>query len=106
MTITDTARELDYREDDGLEVTLVWYPANDANRGQGSRHETDERFESRSTGRRPRRLPPPSSRTRPKWTSSSSSRGRLNQTSSPRAPAAPPALIRLDGGSCARKLVP
>ena len=45
MTITDTARELDYREDDGLEVTLVWYPANDATAVKVLDTRTDERFE-------------------------------------------------------------
>jgi hypothetical protein len=30
LTPTDMARELDYRESDGLEVRLVWYPAENA----------------------------------------------------------------------------
>jgi hypothetical protein len=30
LTRTDRARELDHREADGLEVTLVWYPAEQA----------------------------------------------------------------------------
>ena len=30
LTPTDMARELDSRESDGLEITLVWYPAEDA----------------------------------------------------------------------------
>ena len=29
MTRTDMTRELDYREGDGLEVSLVWYPETD-----------------------------------------------------------------------------
>jgi hypothetical protein len=45
MTSTDTARELDYREDDGLEVTLVWYPANDAIAVKVLDTRTGERFE-------------------------------------------------------------
>jgi hypothetical protein len=30
VILTDTARELDAREADGLEITLVWYPAENA----------------------------------------------------------------------------
>jgi hypothetical protein len=45
MATTDTARELDYREDDGLEVTLVWYPANDAIAVKVLDTRTGERFE-------------------------------------------------------------
>jgi hypothetical protein len=30
LSPTDTARELDLREGDGLQIALVWYPAEDA----------------------------------------------------------------------------
>jgi hypothetical protein len=45
MTLTDNARELDYREGDGLEVTLVWYPADDAIAVKVLDTRTGERFE-------------------------------------------------------------
>jgi hypothetical protein len=45
MTRTETARELDYREGDGLEVTLVWYPAEDAIAVKVLDTRTGERFE-------------------------------------------------------------
>jgi hypothetical protein len=45
MTRTDDARELDYREGDGLEVTLVWYPAEDAIAVKVLDTRTGERFE-------------------------------------------------------------
>jgi hypothetical protein len=45
ITRTDNARELDYREGDGLEVTLVWYPADDAIAVKVLDTRTGERFE-------------------------------------------------------------
>jgi hypothetical protein len=45
MTQTKQARELDYREGDGLEVTLVWYPAEDAIAVKVLDSRTGERFE-------------------------------------------------------------
>ena len=45
MTHTDNARELNYREGDGLEVTLVWYPADDAIAVKVLDTRTGERFE-------------------------------------------------------------
>jgi hypothetical protein len=45
MTHTDKARELDYREGDGLEVTLVWYAARDAIAVKVLDTRTGERFE-------------------------------------------------------------
>jgi hypothetical protein len=45
MTKTKQARELDYREGDGLEVTLVWYPAEDAIAVKVLDTRTGERFE-------------------------------------------------------------
>jgi hypothetical protein len=45
MTDTDKARELDYREGDGLEVTLVWYPGRDAIAVKVLDTRTGERFE-------------------------------------------------------------
>jgi hypothetical protein len=44
-TSTDTVRELDYREGDGLEVALVWYPAEDAIAVKVLDTRTGERFE-------------------------------------------------------------
>jgi hypothetical protein len=45
MTTTQTARELDYREGDGLEVTLAWYPEDDAIAVKVLDTRTGERFE-------------------------------------------------------------
>jgi hypothetical protein len=45
MTTTQTARELDYREGDGLEVTLAWYPKDDAIAVKVLDTRTGERFE-------------------------------------------------------------
>jgi hypothetical protein len=45
LTPTDMARELDYRETDGLEVALVWYPAEDAIAVKVLDTRTGERFE-------------------------------------------------------------
>jgi hypothetical protein len=45
MTTTETARELDYREGDGLEVTLAWYPEDDAIAVKVLDTRTGERFE-------------------------------------------------------------
>jgi hypothetical protein len=45
LTPTDMARELEYRESDGLEVTLVWYPAEDAIAVKVLDTRTGERFE-------------------------------------------------------------
>ena len=45
MTHTDNARELDYREGDGLEVTLIWYPAEDAIAVKVLDTRTGERYE-------------------------------------------------------------
>jgi hypothetical protein len=45
LTPTDMARELDSRESDGLEVTLVWYPAEDAIAVKVLDTRTGERFE-------------------------------------------------------------
>ena len=45
MTTTQTARELDYREGDGLEVALVWYPEDDAIAVKVLDTRTGERFE-------------------------------------------------------------
>ena len=45
VILSDTARELDSREADGLEITLVWYPAENAlavlvfDSKSGERHE-------------------------------------------------------------------
>jgi len=45
LTPTDMARELDSRESDGLEITLVWYPAEDAIAVKVLDTRTGERFE-------------------------------------------------------------
>jgi hypothetical protein len=46
MTTTDTReRELDYREGDGLEVALVWYPDRDEIAVKVLDTRTGERFE-------------------------------------------------------------
>lgn len=45
MTRTDDTRELDYREGDGLEVSLVWYPAEDGIAVKVLDTRTGERFE-------------------------------------------------------------
>jgi len=45
LTPTDMARELDSRESDGLEVSLVWYPAEDAIAVKVLDLRTGERFE-------------------------------------------------------------
>jgi hypothetical protein len=45
LTPTDTARELDSRESDGLEVTLVWYPARNEIAVNVLDTRTRERFE-------------------------------------------------------------
>jgi hypothetical protein len=45
MTTTQPARELDYREGDGLEVTLAWYPEDDAIAVKVLDTRTGERFE-------------------------------------------------------------
>jgi hypothetical protein len=45
LTPTDMARELDYRESDGLQVALVWYPAEDAIAVKVLDTRTGERFE-------------------------------------------------------------
>ncbi len=45
LTPTDMARELDSRESDGLEISLVWYPAEDAIAVQVLDTRTNERFE-------------------------------------------------------------
>jgi hypothetical protein len=45
MTSTDTARELDYREGNGLEVTLVWFPARNEIAVKVLDTRTGERFE-------------------------------------------------------------
>ena len=45
MTHSDKARELDYREGDGLEVSLVWYPARDEIAVKVLDMRTGERFE-------------------------------------------------------------
>jgi hypothetical protein len=45
LTPTDLVRELDYRETDGLEVALVWYPAEDAIAVKVLDTRTGERFE-------------------------------------------------------------
>jgi hypothetical protein len=45
MTTTQTAHELDYREGDGLEVTLVWYPEDDGIAVKVLDTRTGERFE-------------------------------------------------------------
>jgi hypothetical protein len=45
LTPTDMARELDYRETDGLQVALVWYPAEDAIAVKVLDTRTGERFE-------------------------------------------------------------
>jgi hypothetical protein len=44
-TPTDTHRELDSRESDGLEITLVWYPAEDAIAVKVLDTRTNERLE-------------------------------------------------------------
>ena len=45
LTPTDMGRELDSRESDGLEITLVWYPAEDAIAVKVLDTRTGERFE-------------------------------------------------------------
>lgn len=45
ITRTDNARELDYREGDGLEVSLLWYPAEDSIAVKVLDTRTGERFE-------------------------------------------------------------
>jgi hypothetical protein len=45
MTTTQTAHELDYREGDGLEVTLVWYREDDGIAVKVLDTRTGERFE-------------------------------------------------------------
>jgi hypothetical protein len=45
MTTTHTARELNYREGDGLEVTLVWYPESEEIAVKVLDTRTGERFE-------------------------------------------------------------
>jgi hypothetical protein len=45
LTPTDMARELDYRETDGLQVALVWYQAEDAIAVKVLDTRTGERFE-------------------------------------------------------------
>ena len=43
--MTTTERELDYREGDGLEVALVWYPGRDVIAVKVLDTRTGERFE-------------------------------------------------------------
>ena len=45
LTPIDSPRELDSRESDGLEVTLVWYPARDEIAVKVLDTRTGERFE-------------------------------------------------------------
>jgi hypothetical protein len=45
MTTTEIARELNYREGDGLEVTLVWYPTRNEIAVKVLDTRTGERFE-------------------------------------------------------------
>jgi hypothetical protein len=45
LTPTDMARELDRRESDGLEIALLWYPAENAIAVKVLDTRTNERFE-------------------------------------------------------------
>ena len=64
VILSDTARELDSREADGLEIALVWYPAENAiavrvfDSKTGERHEIPGRRSRRTRRlRAPLRLP-------------------------------------------------